>query len=1190
MKWFLKFLIFLFATHTFLFAQGKTYEGPDDPAGDKAAEREGYMTGNRVFLYFQNTTELAKWVNGVGPPLWSRWPNNNDGQRMLDGIGLLIGAQVFIDTVVYKDMNGNDSIVHIPVTNPLEIESRTDLDTLYFLQTSYREEMDTDPTGAIEWGIYPVFGYFNESNEYPAMSNIEESWPDSWPASGTSTKWPGEWNGRFGRGVIYADQETYFVANDAQDQEYLGFEDKVKYFPRPGRFIDEENTLQPGLPWGGIGIRVSQRGFQWNNPQARDAIFWEYSIANVSDYDLPKVAFGYWVDNGIGGESDDEVGFFDRQLDMAYSWDSDGVGRAGGNTGTMGFAYLESPGIPYDQKDNDDDGLEDEQRDNLATAFVGPTDGIQDIEKFLTAYNLKFEDLKDHWDADEDQDWMDGVDLNNNNAYAFYDPAGGDWISESGETPNDDVGVDGIGPFELNYDGPDADGTEGNHRPDYIPGVGSEPNFATTDVSESDMVGLTSFRLFPVPSHSFSYRWFRGDESMWELIGQDSTLAFLGNISNLIETFASGPFPLFRGREERISMSELHAYDDLAGLQSADHKAPALFEQKHIVQVIYESDYRFAKPPLMPTLTATPGDGRVILTWDDIADTKTRDPFVGNINDFEGYKLYRATDKRFSDAEVITDGFGTPFVKKPIFQCDLKDGIRGFTDFGLVNGSSFNLGFDTGIVHHFIDSTVSNGRTYYYALVAYDFGAPDIGPGIAPSENTIIIDLDEQETIRSVGPNIAVVVPRPPALGYAPPSIEEAGSYQISVGSVKAEILAGNALQYNHTYKVKFGIDTLDIPTNPSTGEFLYAGNYLVYTPNSLFVYDVTAGNKLVYSETPEKFAFNNVQEIVEVEQGTIDTLRYTRLNPNNEFSTDVFDGLRLKVNTVVEFAEYDYENSGWLTGGAPIIISPRLQGNNPFPWDYEIVFTNDDSAYVGRHSLRRDIEDEKGDKIPRSDLLLNQAFNFYVVNKSFLDSSGQYEKMDIIVHDQNNNKTFDILEDRLLVGPLKKDNRLSLSSGIAFAFDFKSATDSSQLPVANDVYRVTHRRPFWSGDSIIFSILPEDEGNLAAISGAMDKIRVVPNPYVMTNILEEAVANSFLNQRRRLMFIHLPAECTIKVFTISGVLVDKIDVQNTADNGIAHWDLLTSEGLEVAAGMYIYHIKAKRTGDTKLGKFAIIK
>ncbi|MCP4413753.1 MAG: hypothetical protein GY808_14430, partial [Gammaproteobacteria bacterium] len=316
------------------------------------------------------------------------------------------------------------------------------------------------------------------------MSNIPGSWPTAgWPAGGGSTQWPGEWDGRFGRGVIYADLETYFVANDAQDQEYLGIEDLVSYRPRElsSRLIDDDNTLQPGAPWGGIGIRVAQRGFQWNNPQARDAIFWEYSIANISDYDLPEVAFGYWVDNGIGGENDDEIGFFNRTIDLAYSWDKDELGRGGLTTGTMGFAYLESPGLPYDNEDNDEDGLLNEQRDNEAGQLVGPLGNshLGDLDKFLNTYNLKLEDLREHWDGDEDQDWQDGIDLNDNNQYAYFDDNVNKWIPEHGESANDDVGTDGVGPFELNYDGPDANGTEGNHQPDYDPVIGkSEPNFA----------------------------------------------------------------------------------------------------------------------------------------------------------------------------------------------------------------------------------------------------------------------------------------------------------------------------------------------------------------------------------------------------------------------------------------------------------------------------------------------------------------------------------------------------------------------------------------------------------------------------------------------------------------------------------------------------------------------------------------
>ena len=107
-----------------------------------------------------------------------------------------------------------------------------------------------------------------------------------------------------------------------------------------------------------------------------------------------------------------------------------------------------------------------------------------------------------------------------------------------------------------------------------------------------------------------------------------------------------------------------------------------------------------------------------------------------------------------------------------------------------------------------------------------------------------------------------------------------------------------------------------------------------------------------------------------------------------------------------------------------------------------------------------------------------------------------------------------------------------------------------------------------------------------------MDRIRVVPNPYVMTNLLEESIYNTDFNQRRKLMFTHLPAQCIIEIYTTSGILVDTIEVNNSVDDGVAYWDLLTSESLEVAAGMYIYYVKSLvfNNGPEKIGKFAIIK
>ncbi len=1145
------FCIGLFIQGLALFGQGKPYAGPDDPAGDIAAEREGYMAGNRVYLYFRNTTELSDWPKASV----SKWPNNPEGVKMTDGIGLLVGAKVFIED------DGNAATVDtIPLDEPVDIYT-TDHHTLYYLQTSYREEMDTDPTGTVEWGYYPVFGYFNETNEYAAVSNKPNSWPPGgWPATGFTTKWPGEWDGRFGRGVIYADMETYFAVNDAQDQENLGVEDYVKYYPRPGHFVGDIRpnvTIQFGSPWGGLGTRVETRGFQWNNPQARDAIFWEYSVANISEYNLTEVAFGYWVDNAIGGDGDDDLGYFDDQVDMAFSWDINGIGLGGLPTGVMGFAYLESPGLAYDYLDNDGDGLIDEKRDNEPLAIIGPTDGINDLDAFLEFYNLTEEDLHPHWDADEDQDWEDGEDLN------------GDGIYQLSEYAGDDVGLDGVAPGELNYEGPDEG--ECNHMPDYLEGVGCEPNFNETDVSESDMIGLTAFRMYPIPSHapSNTTQWFKNDLAMWEVISIDSLEEFGGNVSNLVEVFASGPFPLFRGRVERISMSELHSYDPLAGLESPEHSAPALYELKRIVQVIYEKDYRFAQPPKMPTLTATAGDGEVILTWDDIADTRTRDPFVGNVNDFEGYKVYRATDRYMSDAEVITDGFGTPMFMLPIFQCDLIDDIQGFTDFGLVNGMAYNLGYDTGITHVFRDNTVQNGRTYYYAVVAYDYGAPDIGPGISPSENNVVIQLDEAENVESIGKNVAIVVPHQPAAGFVPPEINiEENPYLIGTGTVQPEILARGSLKPGHEYVVTFGMDTLGIVSGYDNG--------ILYATNMFSVYDVTDSSILVYQEDSTKFIGNHLL--------FRDSLDYWTLNVEEGISSDVFDGIQVIIDPAVETADYNYSGSGWMVGNGNMRITPSISEGPKMPWKYQIVFTDNDSAYVGI-AYTGTVRDENGSSIG-SDKIANPAINFYVQNMFFVDSiSGQYELMDVIAQDMNNNDTFDLFEDRIFVGA-PAGNRWRAT---AFIIDFQLATDAT-YPQSEDVYQVDWNRPFFESDTIRFSVSLNDSLDIADLTSDMKNIKVVPNPYVMTNLMEPALSNPFLNQRRRLLFTHIPATCTIKIFTVSGVLVDKIIVENEPDNGIVHWDMLTREGLEIAAGMYLYHVESQVTGDEKLGKFAVIK
>ena len=65
--------------------------------------------------------------------------------------------------------------------------------------------------------------------------------------------------------------------------------------------------------------------------------------------------------------------------------------------------------------------------------------------------------------------------------------------------------------------------------------------------------------------------------------------------------------------------------------------------------------------------------------------------------------------------------------------------------------------------------------------------------------------------------------------------------------------------------------------------------------------------------------------------------------------------------------------------------------------------------------------------------------------------------------------------------------------------------------------------------------------------------------------------------------------QCTIRIYTLSGELVNTIEHESGVDNGREFWNLLNHDGFSVAYGVYLAHIDAPGVGE-KLIKFALIK
>ena len=142
------------------------------------------------------------------------------------------------------------------------------------------------------------------------------------------------------------------------------------------------------------------------------------------------------------------------------------------------------------------------------------------------------------------------------------------------------------------------------------------------------------------------------------------------------------------------------------------------------------------------------------------------------------------------------------------------------------------------------------------------------------------------------------------------------------------------------------------------------------------------------------------------------------------------------------------------------------------------------------------------------------------------------------------------------------------------------------KLPKSGDVYQIKTKKPFEKNDLFVFETKEAEIKNEIAKQNIND-IYVVPNPYVAYSISENP-GRTFTNRGdREIQFRNLPKLCTIRIYTITGELVDTIEKDDFTS--MASWDLLSSEGMRIAYGVYIYHVDIPEVGE-KIGKFAIIK
>lgn len=129
--------------------------------------------------------------------------------------------------------------------------------------------------------------------------------------------------------------------------------------------------------------------------------------------------------------------------------------------------------------------------------------------------------------------------------------------------------------------------------------------------------------------------------------------------------------------------------------------------------------------------------------------------------------------------------------------------------------------------------------------------------------------------------------------------------------------------------------------------------------------------------------------------------------------------------------------------------------------------------------------------------------------------------------------------------------------------------------------YSPAPRSPAISGLRVQFNVAAAT--TLASeTDSTLDKVHTVPDPYYVTNALE-ATTN-----RKILRFINLPDRAIIRIYSVSGVLVNIITHNDQTGGGETSWNLRNRNNQFVASGVYFYHIETP-SGREKIGRFTVV-
>jgi hypothetical protein len=1016
-------------------------------------------------------------------------------------------------------------------------------------------------------------------NERPAISTDPCTWPAFWPDQPTwidAATGRADWNGYFGRDQFNADLETYFWVDDVNDHEPNHFAQQVG-----GSFVAD--TTRPGLRSLGLAMKV--RGMAWSNFLAKDTQFWLYEVTNTSTTEYPRVAVGYTAGVCVGDDGVSnyaacarDIAFFDQGNRMVYAWDATGISPSGNPVGYVGFGLLETPGDPDNGIDDDGDGdpFTEQGRDIAGVPYVNPPELAGENNVFTAAdFAPRLLQVGDPIIVIDYDTYERSIHYLTNEPFTVQTPRGPLTAAPGMEVKERQVTVQGYlepqtiterNGIDENFNGlidedinlhferrfQQLDGTVA-----ILPALRYKDwvGFANALVTERASDGTVLQTRQPTTQDSMRYgllnpridevRVDPTDVTQSDQVGLTSFYYFtppgalrMNQDRDLWRAMTPG---FFTTNQELTTLQGASGTDGNFIFGSGYFRLPPGHTLYFSLAFVFGQDleaitlntqtvqeiYNRNYQFTQPPLRPTLNavpGDGQVTLYWDSASLDSFDPVLGY--HFEGFRIFKSTDPFFRDAQYVTDVRGNPAFPVPKWQFDLANGVRGtYTSSDpRTRGVPFPLGDDTGLQFSVVDTDVRNGQRYYYAITAYNAGSEDF----YPAENNFAISVREDGSVVT-GANVVEVIPNAPVAGYETAGLTSdmtlvAGGAD---GDVIAEILDPRMVPSNATYSITF--DGNDVARADSFYVRNASGALLATGPIEL----------------------------------------------SDSF---VFDGIRLHMNNIEpRIKEYGYTQGG--EGKRPINAARaqlslpgwQLSGSN-VGYDYEITFAD---SHIG--------EAIGGFRIgtgPNAPMAVAKPTNFTVRNVT-LDEPAKF-----VLYEQTSPDGFFRPGNAIfLYEQLDPDSdELTVTYMLTYP---QGATGA--IAGAGDVYTVRSFKPFSVRDQFIFEARPAGVDEDSA-RDQLERIRVVPNPYVAAASWERPLPPTVQSGRgeRRIDFINLPAGARVRVYTVRGALLWEGLHEGSIDDGTVQWDLRTREGLDVAYGVYFWHVDSP--AGERTGKLALIK